>query len=85
MTGSCDASTFAFNEAVTPHAAEFGMEVSKLGALAFLTGTLGRTFSPITGAMMVVSGLTMVSPIEVAKRTSIPCFYAVIVLALIMV
>lgn len=85
MTGSGDASTFAFNEAVTPHAAEFGMEVPKLGALAFLTGTLGRTSSPIAGAMVVVSGLAMVSPIEVAKRTSVPCFCAVIVLALIMV
>ncbi len=85
MTGSGDASTFAFNEAVTPHAAQFGMEVPKLGALAFLTGTLGRTSSPIAGAMVVVSGLAMVSPIEVAKRTSVPCFCAVIVLALIMV
>lgn len=85
MTGSGDASTFAFNEAVTPHAAEFGMEVPNLGALAFLTGTLGRTSSPIAGAMIVVSGLAMVSPVEVAKRTVIPCFLAVVVLALIMV
>lgn len=58
-------STFAFNEAVTPHAAEFGMEVPKLGALAFLIGTLGRTSSPIAGAMVVVSSLAMVTPIEV--------------------
>ena len=85
MTGSGDASTFAFNEAVTPHAASFGMEIPNLGALAFLTGTLGRTSSPIAGAMIVVSGLAMVSPIEVAKRTAIPCFCAVIVLALVMV
>lgn len=43
------------------------MEVPKLGALVFLTGTLGRTSSPIAGAMVDVSGLAMVSPIEVAK------------------
>lgn len=85
MTGSGDASTFAFNEAVTPHAVEFGMELPKLGALAFLIGTLGWTSSPIACAMVVVSGLAMVSPIEVAKRTSVPCFCAEIVPALIMV
>ena len=43
ITGSGDAATMAFNEAVTPHAPEFGMEIKALGALAFLTGALGRT------------------------------------------
>lgn len=85
ITGSGDASTFAFNEAVTPHATHFGMEVPNLGALAFLAGVLGRTSSPIAGAMVVVSGLAMVNPLEVAKRTIIPCFVAVILLAIFMV
>lgn len=85
ITGSGDAATFAFNEAVTPHAADFGMQVDRLGALAFLTGAMGRTSSPIAGAMMVVCGIAMANPLEVAKRTAIPCFIGVIALALILV
>lgn len=85
ITGSGDAATMAFNEAVTPHAPEFGMQVHALGGLAFLTGALGRTMSPIAGAMVVVSGIAMVSPMEVAKRTAVPCIAAVLTLALLMV
>ena len=85
ITGSGDAATMAFNEAVTPHAPEFGMEIHSLGALAFLTGALGRTMSPIAGAMVVVSGIAMVSPMEVAKRTAVPVTAAVFALAILMV
>ena len=85
ITGSGDAATMAFNEAVTPHAPEFGMEIKALGALAFLTGALGRTMSPIAGAMVVVSGIAMANPMDVAKRTALPCTIAVFVLAFFMV
>ena len=85
ITGSGDAATFAFNEAVTPHAASFGMDIPHLGALAFLTGALGRTMSPIAGAMVVVSGIAMANPMDVAKRTALPCTICVFVLALFMV
>ena len=85
LPGSGDAATFAFNEAVTPHAASFGMDIPHLGSLAFLSGTLGRTSSPIAGAMMVVAGIAMANPIEVAKRTIVPCFIGVIILAMIIV
>ena len=85
ITGSGDAATFAFNEAVTPHAASFGMDVPHLGALAFLAGALGRTSSPIAGAMVIVAGIAMANPIEVAKRTALPMTAATIALALFMV
>ena len=85
ITGSGDAATMAFNEAVTPHAPEFGMEIKALGALAFLTGALGRTMSPIAGAMVVVAGIAMANPMDVAKRTALPCTVAVFALALFMV
>ena len=85
ITGSGDAATLAFNEAVTPHAEAFGMSIPGLGALAFLTGALGRTMSPLAGVTSLVSGLAMVSPIEVIKRTALPCFVAVICCALLMV
>ena len=85
VTGSGDAATLAFNEAVTPHAKEFGMTIEGLGGLAFITGALGRTMSPLAGVTILVSGLAMVSPIEVIKRTAIPCTVAVFVVALLMV
>ena len=34
ITGSGDAATFAFNEAVTPHAADFGMSIVQMGSMA---------------------------------------------------
>lgn len=85
ITGSGDAATLAFNETVTPHAQDFGMTIESLGGLAFLTGAAGRTASPLAGVTILVSGIAMVSPIEVIKRTAIPMFIATIVVALIMV
>ena len=85
ITGSGDAATLAFNEAVTPHAEAFGMSIPGLGALAFLSFALGLTMSPFAGVAILVSGIAMVSPIEVIKRTALPCFVAVICCALLMV
>lgn len=85
IMGSGDAATMAFNEAVTPHAASFGMTTEGLGGLAFLTGALGRTSSPLAGACIVLSGIAMVNPVEVVKRTCVPVFVAVIACALLMV
>ncbi|HAW44876.1 MAG TPA: C4-dicarboxylate ABC transporter [Sutterella sp.] len=85
ITGSGDAATIAFNEAVTPHAEAFGMSIHGLGGLAFLTGALGRTMSPLAGVTILVSGIAMVSPLEVIKRTAVPCFIAVVACAILMV
>lgn len=85
ITGSGDAATLAFNETVTPHAKDFGMTIEGLGGLAFLTGALGRTMSPLAGVTILVSGIAMVNPLEVVKRTAIPCFIAVLACAILMV
>ena len=85
ITGSGDAATLAFNETVTPHAQEFGMSIHGLGGLAFLCGALGRTMSPLAGVTILVSGIAMVSPFEVIKRTAPACFVAVVACALLMV
>lgn len=69
VSGSGDAATFAFNEAVTPHAAEFGLSIVQMGSMATLGGTLGRTMSPIAGATIICAGIAGVNPMEVAKRT----------------
>ncbi|MCQ2359569.1 MAG: C4-dicarboxylate transporter DcuC [Phascolarctobacterium sp.] len=79
ITGSGDAATFAFNEAITPAAAQFGMTPVQLGSVATLAGTLGRTMSPLAGATMIVAGIAGVNPMEVAKRNVIPMVLALAV------
>ena len=85
IAGSGDAMSFAFNESVTPHAAQFGMQIPDLGMLAVISGAMGRTMSPISGVVIVVAGIAGVSPIDVVKRTAPTMIFAVITLALIMV
>lgn len=68
LSGSGDAATLAFNGAITPHAKQFGFEITQMGSLAFLTGALGRSMSPVAGAAIVVATLAGVNPIEIAKR-----------------
>lgn len=70
MTGSGDAAAFAFNEAVTPHAETFGMQIHNLGMLAAFTGGLGRTASPLAGGVILVAGLAGVSPMDIVKRSA---------------
>ncbi len=80
ITGSGDAAAFAFNEAVTPHAAEFGMTIPSLGVLAALAGSFGRQASPLCGGLILVAGIAGVSPMEVVRRTAPPMFVLLVVL-----
>ncbi|MDO5532385.1 C4-dicarboxylate transporter DcuC [Sutterella sp.] len=84
VMGSGDAGALAFNGAVTPHAQEFGMEIHKLGSLAFLAGAAGRTASPIAGITILVAGIAQVNPFDVAKRTAVPMLVACFLLAIFM-
>lgn len=79
IVGSGDAATFAFNEAITPHAADFGMTSVQMGSMATLGGTLGRTMSPIAGATIIVAGIAGVNPMEIAKRNALPMVLAMVV------
>lgn len=72
LTGSGDAATFAFNEAVTPHAAALGMTISDLGNTVMCAAQLGRTTSPIAGVVILIAGMSRVSPIDLVKRTCVP-------------
>jgi C4-dicarboxylate transporter, DcuC family len=84
LSGSGDAATIAFNEAVTPHAATFGLTMEHLGNLASLAGALGRSMSPVAGACIVVAGIAKASPVEVAKRNMPGMIVATIVVFLMM-
>ena len=83
ITGSGDAATFAFNEAVTPHAHAFGMQITDLGYLATMAGGFGRYASPLAGGMIILSGIAMVSPFDVCKR-SMPVMLVLLVALYIM-
>lgn len=82
LSGSGDAATFAFSEAVTPHAAQFGMSISDLGNTVLCAAQLGRTTSPIAGVVILLAGMARVSPIDLVKRTCIPMVTAWLVLIL---
>lgn len=79
LVGSGDAATFAFNEAITPYAAQFGMTPVQMGSMATLGGTLGRTMSPIAGATIICAGIAGVNPMEITKRNGIPMIGAMII------
>lgn len=82
LAGSGDAATVAFNEAITPHAAQFGTTILDLGTLAALAGALGRTMSPVAGVTIVVAGIAKASPVDVVKRTAPGMIIAAIVVFL---
>ena len=79
ISGSGDAATVAFNEAVTPHAAEFGISTMNMGSIAALGGTLGRTISPIAGATIICAGIAGIDPMEVCKRNALGIVCALLV------
>jgi DcuC family C4-dicarboxylate transporter len=70
LCGSGDAATLAFNGAITPHAADFGFGISQMGSASFLSGSFGRTMSPVAGAAIVCAQLAGVDPMEIAKRNA---------------
>lgn len=70
LTGSGDAAAFAFNEAVTPNAPNFGLQIADLGWLAVICGFFGRLSSPLAGGVILVAGMAGVNPMEVVKRSA---------------
>jgi len=80
LAGSGDAATLAFNGAITPYAANFGMTIPQLGTTASLAGALGRTMSPVAGVAIVCASIAKVNPMELAKRNAPGMILAAIVL-----
>ncbi|OUO55151.1 hypothetical protein B5F76_00610 [Desulfovibrio sp. An276] len=79
VCGSGNAATIAFNEAVTVSAPAFGVDVIDMGALATLAGCIGRCMSPIAGVTFVCAGLCGANPMELVKRTCLPCLAGLVV------
>ena len=83
LAGSGDAATLAFNGAITPHAEEFGMVMSKLGSVSNISGALGRSCSPVAAACIVCAGIAGVSPMEITKR-NFPVMLVVVCVVLVL-
>ncbi len=84
-TGSGEAAIWAFNQAVTPSAASFGMQPESLGLLAILAGQFGRTASPLAGCIIIVAGFAGADAMQVARRLFPGMITAVVLSALILV
>lgn len=78
VTGSGDAAAFAFNEAISAHAAQFGLTPDALGYLAALSGSLGRLSSPLAGGMIIAAGIAGVSPFAIVRRTA-PVMFIILI------
>jgi C4-dicarboxylate transporter, DcuC family len=72
LGGSGDAATLAFNNAVTPHAAAFGINTINLGNMASVGGSLGRSMSPVAAGCIIAAAFAGVSPFEIMKRNAVP-------------
>ena len=70
IAGSADAISLAFNQAVSPHAPQFGISVVNMGSVATLSGALGRTMSPISGSAIICASLAGINPMDIAKRNA---------------
>lgn len=84
ICGSGDAAAVAFNRAVTPEAAQFGLSALNMGSVAAIAGALGRSMSPVAGGMIICSTLAGCSPMDAAKRNAPGMALACAALLLIM-
>ena len=82
LSGSGEAVTIAFNNAVSVHANQFGMEVMNMGAMTVLSGGIGRSTSILSACTIVCAGIAKVSPLDIIKRTW-PAMVAALIFAAI--
>ena len=80
LAGSGDAVSMAFNNAITPHAAQFGFDTITLGNIVNLAGGIGRSMSPVGGVGIICAALAKVNPIELTKRNAAGMFLATVFL-----
>ena len=78
LSGSGEAASLAFQNSVTIHAEALGYNNVDLGCLAALTGSLGRSMSPIAGATIICASLARINPLDVAKRNGPGMFAATV-------
>ncbi|MDO5090462.1 MAG: anaerobic C4-dicarboxylate transporter DcuC [Cardiobacteriaceae bacterium] len=78
--GSGNAAFFAFVEIAPRLAGEMGLNPAYLIAPMMQVSNTGRVMSPVSGVMVAVSGAAKISPLLLAKRTSVPALVGVVVI-----
>ncbi|NDJ27460.1 anaerobic C4-dicarboxylate transporter DcuC [Campylobacter sp. MIT 19-121] len=79
LMGSGNAAFFSFAPLIPNIAAKFGVEtISMIAPIQIMTG-FGRCVSPIAPAILAISAMAKVNPLQVVKRTAIPMLVAAIV------
>ena len=76
LSGSGEAAAIAFNNAVTAHAPQFGLDIMNMGVMTVLSGAIGRSLSPVCGAMVICAGIAKVSPLTVSRWIFLPLLAA---------
>jgi DcuC family C4-dicarboxylate transporter len=79
ISGSGEAASIAFNKSVSVHAEQFGLDVIHMGSMTTLSGAIGRTMSPLSGAAIICAGFAGINPLEIAKRNAPGMILALIV------
>lgn len=78
IMGSGNAAFFSFAPLMPAVAKQLGVEIVQLIFPLQILVSFGRVSSPITGAIIAISGIAGVSPFAVAKRTVIPMLVATV-------
>lgn len=76
LSGTGEAASIAFNNAVTAHAPSFGLDIMNMGAMTVLSGGIERSIPPVAGAMIICAGLAKVNPIKVTRWIALPMLVA---------
>jgi DcuC family C4-dicarboxylate transporter len=72
LMGSGNAAFFSFGPLAPKIAEQFGMTAVSMVLPMQLCSSMGRATSPIAGIIVAISGVAGVSPIDLAKRNTIP-------------
>lgn len=84
LSGSGNAATIAFNNSITPFAADFGFTIENMGSMAMLAACLGRDASPVAGVTIIVAKMAGVNPMDVIKRAFVPMLVGLILFMIIL-
>ncbi len=79
LMGSGNAAFFSFAALAPKVATHLGVETVTVILPMQIMTSFGRTVSPITAAIVAISGIAGVSPFQVVKRTAIPMAVAAVI------
>ena len=80
LMGSGNAAFFSFGPLLPEIAGQLGMPTYSLVLPMQLSASMGRAASPIAGIIVAIAGVAGVSPIELAKRNTLPLIGSILFL-----